>query len=81
MGELIGILSCLTENKAQYIRKFNTIGCGDENKQKIIFRYSNFFLSGAEICGLLHPAQANLGYLGWFQSLNSPSTQSENLLL
>jgi hypothetical protein len=33
-------------------------------------------LSGAEIQGLLHPAEANLGYfLAWFQSLQLPSTQ------
>jgi hypothetical protein len=35
----------------------------------------------AEIKGLLHPAQANLGYfLAWFQSLQLPSTQSESPL-
>jgi hypothetical protein len=33
-------------------------------------------LSEAEIQGLLHPAQANLGYFCvWFQSLQLPSTQ------
>jgi hypothetical protein len=38
-------------------------------------------LSEAEIQGLLHPAQASLGYfLAWFQSLQLPSTQSENPL-
>jgi hypothetical protein len=38
-------------------------------------------LSEAEIQGLLHPAQANLGYfLAWFQSLQLPSTQSESHL-
>jgi hypothetical protein len=32
----------------------------------------------AEIQGLLHPAQANLGhFLAWFQSLQLSSTQSE----
>jgi hypothetical protein len=36
---------------------------------------------GAEIQGLLHPAQANLGYfLAWFQSLQLTSTQSESPL-
>jgi hypothetical protein len=31
--------------------------------------------------GLLHPAEANLGYfLAWFQSLQLPSTQSESPL-
>jgi hypothetical protein len=35
----------------------------------------------AEIQGLLHPGQANLGYfLAWFQSLQLPSTQSESPL-
>jgi hypothetical protein len=35
----------------------------------------------AEIQGLLHPAEANLGYfLAWFQSLQPPSTQSESPL-
>jgi hypothetical protein len=35
----------------------------------------------AEIQGLLHPAEANLGYcLAWFQSLQLPSTQSESPL-
>jgi hypothetical protein len=34
-----------------------------------------------KIQGLLHPAQANLGYfLAWFQSLQLPSTQSESPL-
>jgi hypothetical protein len=38
-------------------------------------------LSEAAIQGLLHPAQANLGYLlVWFQSLHLPSTQSESPL-
>jgi hypothetical protein len=38
-------------------------------------------LSGAEIHGLLHPAEANLGYfLAWFRSLQLPSTQSESPL-
>jgi hypothetical protein len=38
-------------------------------------------LSEAEIQGLLHPAEANLGYfLEWFQSLQLPSTQSESPL-
>jgi hypothetical protein len=31
-------------------------------------------LSEAEIQGLLHPAQANLEFLAWFQSLQLPST-------
>jgi hypothetical protein len=45
------------------------------NKQKIC-HCSNFFLSEAEIQGLLHPAEANLGYfLAWFQSLQLPSAQ------
>jgi hypothetical protein len=36
-------------------------------------------LSEAEIQGLLHPAEANLGYLlVWFQSLQLPSVQSES---
>jgi hypothetical protein len=34
-----------------------------------------------EIQGILHPAEANLGYfLAWFQSLQLPSTQSESPL-
>jgi hypothetical protein len=38
-------------------------------------------LSEAGIQGLLHPAEANLGYfLAWFQSLQLPSTQSESPL-
>jgi hypothetical protein len=38
-------------------------------------------LSEAEIQGLLHQAQANLGYfLAWFQSLQLPSTQSQSPL-
>jgi hypothetical protein len=38
-------------------------------------------LSEAEIQGLLHPAEANLGYfLAWFQSPQLPSTQSESPL-
>jgi hypothetical protein len=37
--------------------------------------------SEAEIRGLRHPAQANLGYfLAWFQSLQLPSTQPESPL-
>jgi hypothetical protein len=36
-------------------------------------------LSEAEIQGLLHPAEVNLGYfLAWFQSLQLPSTQPES---
>jgi hypothetical protein len=36
-------------------------------------------LSEAEIQGLLHPAEDNLGhFLAWFQSLQEPSTQSES---
>jgi hypothetical protein len=36
----------------------------------------------AEIQGLLHPAEANLGYfLVWFQSLQLPSTLSESPLV
>jgi hypothetical protein len=35
----------------------------------------------SEIQGLLHPAEANLGYfLVWFQSLQPPSTQFESSL-
>jgi hypothetical protein len=35
----------------------------------------------AEFQGLLHPAQANLGYFhAWVQSLQLPSTQSESHL-
>jgi hypothetical protein len=38
-------------------------------------------LPEAEILGLLHPAQANVGYfLAWFQSLQLPSTQPESPL-
>jgi hypothetical protein len=38
-------------------------------------------MSEAEVQGLLHPAQANLGYfLAWFQSLQLPSAQSESPL-
>jgi hypothetical protein len=38
-------------------------------------------LSEAEIQGLLHPAEASLGYfLAWFQSLQLPSTESESPL-
>jgi hypothetical protein len=38
-------------------------------------------LSEAEIQGLLHPAEANLGYfLEWFKSLQLPSSQSESPL-
>jgi hypothetical protein len=38
-------------------------------------------LSKAEIQGLLHPAEANLGYfLMWFQSLHLPSAQSQSPL-
>jgi hypothetical protein len=38
-------------------------------------------LPEAEIQGLLHPAEVNLGYLlPWFQSLQLPSTQSESPL-
>jgi hypothetical protein len=45
------------------------------------YRCNNFFLSEAEIQGLLHPAEANFGYfLVWFQSLQLPSTQSESPL-
>jgi hypothetical protein len=34
---------------------------------------SNLFMPEAEIQGLLHPAEANLGYcLAWFQSLQLP---------
>jgi hypothetical protein len=42
----------------------------------------NFFLlAEADIQGLLHPAQINLGYfLVWFQSLQLPSAQSESSL-
>jgi hypothetical protein len=46
-----------------------------------IYLCSIFFLSEAEIQGLLHPAQVNLGYfLKWFQALQLPSTQPENPL-
>jgi hypothetical protein len=45
------------------------------------YHCSNFFLSEAEMQGLLHPAEANLRYfLAWFQSLQLPSTQSESPL-
>jgi hypothetical protein len=45
------------------------------------YHYSNFFLSEAEIQGLLHPAEANLGYfLARFLSLQLPSTQTESPL-
>jgi hypothetical protein len=38
-------------------------------------------LSEPEIQGLLHPAQANLGYFpAWFESLQLHSTQSESFL-
>jgi hypothetical protein len=38
-------------------------------------------LPEAEILGLLHPAEANLGYfLALFQSLQLPSTQPESPL-
>jgi hypothetical protein len=38
-------------------------------------------LSEAEIQGLLHPAEANLGYfLAWYQPLQLPSTQYESPL-
>jgi hypothetical protein len=38
-------------------------------------------MSEAEIQGLLHPAQANLGYfLAWFQPPQLPSKQSEGPL-
>jgi hypothetical protein len=38
-------------------------------------------LSEAEIQGLFHPAQVNVGhFLAWFQSLQLPSTQSESSL-
>jgi hypothetical protein len=36
-------------------------------------------ITEAEIQGLLHPTEANLGYfLAWFQSLQLPSAQSES---
>jgi hypothetical protein len=38
-------------------------------------------LSEAELQGLLHPAEASLGYfVAWFQCLQLPSTQSESPL-
>jgi hypothetical protein len=38
-------------------------------------------LPEGEIQGLLHPAEASVGYfLAWFQSLQLPSTQSESPL-
>jgi hypothetical protein len=48
---------------------------------KKIFLQQFLRLSEAELQGLLHPAEANLGYfLAWFQSLQLPSTQSESPL-
>jgi hypothetical protein len=54
-------------------------------RNKNISLYSIYFKTikrqEAEIQGLLHPAEANLGYfLAWFQSLQLPSTQSESPL-
>jgi hypothetical protein len=43
--------------------------------------FKNYKRQEAEIQGLLHPAEASLGYfLAWFQSLQLPSTQSESPL-
>jgi hypothetical protein len=43
--------------------------------------FKNYKQQEAEIQGLLHPAQANLGYfLAWFQSFQLSSTQSESPL-
>jgi hypothetical protein len=45
------------------------------------YHCSNFSLSEAEIQGLLHPAEANLGHiLARFLSLHLPSTQPESPL-
>jgi hypothetical protein len=58
--------------------KFNNIGSVDGNKQKLSLQQFRP-LSKAEIQGLLHPAQANLGYfLAWFESHQLPSTQSKS---
>jgi hypothetical protein len=49
------------------------------NKKILLQQF--LLLSEAEIQGLIHPAQANIGYfLAWFQSLQLPSTQSESPL-
>jgi hypothetical protein len=68
--------------RKQIIGKFKNINrdIAKENKLKNITAVI-LPLSDAEIQGLLHPAQANLGYfLAWFQSLQLPSTQSESPL-
>jgi hypothetical protein len=61
------------------MKKFNNIGSADENKKKSLQQFHP--LSEAEIQGLFHPAQPNLGYfLALFQSLQLPSTESESSL-
>jgi hypothetical protein len=46
-----------------------------------LFKNYEYKKQEAEILGLLHPVQTNLGYfLVWFQSLQLPSTQSESPL-
>jgi hypothetical protein len=68
------------KNRKQTNGKCNNIGSARENKKKISLQQF-FRLSETEIQGLVHPAQANLGYfLAWFQSLQLPSTQSESPL-
>jgi hypothetical protein len=61
--------------------EINYISNADENTYKI--SQQQFLpLSEAEIQGLLHPAEANLGYfLARFQSLQLPSVQSESPLV
>jgi hypothetical protein len=65
--------------------KFNNAGSADKNKQikyiTVVYLLKKIKRQESEIQGLLHPAQANLGYfLAWFQSLQLPSTQSDSPL-
>jgi hypothetical protein len=63
------------------MKKFNNTDSADENKWKISLQQFLPF-SEAEIQGLIHPAQDNLGYfLALFQSLQLLSTQSESHLV
>jgi hypothetical protein len=58
--------------------KFNNTGIADGGGEQTLQQFLP--MSEAEIQGLPHPAQANLGYFVWFQSLQLPSTQSESPL-
>jgi Xaa-Pro aminopeptidase len=63
--------------------KFNNIASPDENKYKniLVEIYLKAIKREAEIQGLRHAAEADLGYLlARFQPLQPPSTQSETPL-